>query len=155
MKPYRLDLYNKYIINFDFLDRNINRINTNVFKSVKMKTEKNLSSSKVEFLTLALSLEILAQQRFLIKLIKNKTFSKFSYFQIHINKNKFLSLLDIFLIFTFFNQLDKYNFLNIKLLRKLYIFIPSQVIDNLNLTTIHKGRSYFDLGIKNNFYKFY
>ena len=155
MKPYRLDLYKKYIVNFDFLDRNINKVNKNVFKNVKIKTEKHLNSSKVEFLTLGLILEILTHQRFLIKLIKNKNFSKCNFFQTHINKNKFLLLLDIFLISTFFDQLDNYNFLNVKLLRKLYIFIPNQVINNLNLITICEGKSYLDLGKENNFYKFY
>ena len=131
MKPFRLNSYEKHIVNFDFLDRNFSAIKSTELENVTIQTSNCLTLSKFQILTLSLTLEAFTQQRILQKKVRC------NYLEISVNKQKFLTLLDLYLASVFLGKVDKFIFSYERLVNKIDFFIPNQVINNLNFLTLN------------------
>lgn len=150
MKPYRLHLYNKHIVNFDFLDRRLNFNNITNWKNINLQININ-QQTNIQALTQCIILEILGQQRFLIK--NKKSIFKTDNLKVSFCKNKLLVLLDIYLLSFIFNK--NFCFAYKALIKKIHIFISPQIINNLNLVNSNQNFIQVTPIIKNSLNNFY
>lgn len=136
MKPYRLHLYNKHVVNFDFLDRKLEFSNiTKNWKCINLHININQRATNTQTLTQSIFLEILSQQRFLIKTKKN--IFRMDNLKASFCKNKLPVLLDICLLSLSLNK--NFSFSYEILIKKIHIFISTQLINNLNLVNFNKN----------------
>ena len=148
MKPYRLYLYNKHIVSFDSLDRKLIGFEKNQLKKVGIQVNINKHTNIIQKLTQYITLEVLGQQRFLMK----NTFKKEN-LKVSFCKDKLLILADIYLLFFFFEK--NFCLTYITLLKKIHFFIQIQTINNLNLANSNRNFIQINPNYKNKLNNFY
>ena len=138
VKPSRLNLYNKYVSRFDYLDSKSNLNSFINFDYLLVQTGGDFLSIKNTSLKISLLLEILTQQRIKILNSKKKKLKKFNYINVCLGKNKKWWVLDVYINSIFLTKLNNLNIIYEKVLNRLHFFITSKLITNLNLFNITK-----------------
>lgn len=141
MRLLRLNMYNKYIINFDSIDRKLN-FNKTELKNIKLNSKKYIASTKSLFLIL----EIITHQYFSTKSLNNKNSrNKTNTIKIFLKKKNWPSLLDIYINSIYLCKKQELNISYSEMINKSYVFLTSQTIENLKLTKQNKNRIQFNI----------
>lgn len=134
IKPFRFYLYHKHIINYDYMDKQIQlkHFLLPCIDSIIIQSEF-LLFSKPHILFATTYLEIIGQQRFFLQTFLKETYFRNCYLKLTLRKLKLLIFLEICFNSIFLNYPFKKNLNYNQLNAKLHIFLESNTINNLNL----------------------
>lgn len=146
IRPLRIELSEKFITNFDYIDRNPSCQFPCGFLVNKIIIQTHLSTTKIYILHSMVWLEFFGSQRFFSpNSLNHSTFSS-TISKLTVRKRNFFLILEACLNSVFLNSTT--NLTYIKLNQNLYFFFKSEVLNNLNFSyTTYSDFSYLKKSI--------